>query len=182
MRWILLTLLICLSSCGYQMGQGGLAQYYNTISVPYVVGDLDGSLTAAIVRKLGEVGSFEYRRSGGALCLEVKLIDYEDENIGFSYELNKHGERIKSIIPVETRTTGLIEIVLYDAGSGCILLGPTRLSGYVDYDHDYYMSRNGVNVFSLGQLTDIDAARDAAQIPLNDVLAQRVVDFINDSW
>ncbi len=44
----------------------------------------------------------------------------------------------------------------------------------------YYSSRKGVNVFSLGQVTDIDEARDVAEYPLHRRLAQKIVDYINN--
>lgn len=174
--------LFFLSSCGYQFGSGTQAPV-RTLSVPYVIGDTDGSLTASLINYLSRSGVFEYRQSDGAGILKVKLLDFRDENIGFRYDRNQNGRLTKSIIPTETRLSGLAEVVVVDACSGCILLGPTVISTSVEFDHEYYSSRDGINVFSLGQLTDIDEARDAAQSePLNQELARMIVDYLINSW
>ena len=48
----------------------------------------------------------------------------------------------------------------------------------MDFDHDYYSSRHGVNIFSLGQLTDYDTAEDTVRKPLNDRLAEKIADYV----
>lgn len=57
-----------------------------------------------------------------------------------------------------------------------------RITADAEFDHTYYTTRDRINVFSLGQLSDIDAARDAAMVPLNRALAERIVDFVMNSW
>lgn len=172
------------SSCGYRYGQGGLSAEYRTISVPYVENDKDGLLTAALVRQISARGAFQYLRDGGDLILKVIIIDFSEENIGFRYDRNKEGRisKYRDIIPTETRLTALAEVSVIDPCSGCIVLGPVRLTASVDFDHDYYSSRDAVNTFSLGQLSDIDEALDAAHRPLNEALARKIVDYLADSW
>lgn len=171
------------SGCGYQFGTAGdLPSTYHTISVPYVQGDFDGSLTAAVIRRIGTNGCMEYRQSGGALLLQAKIIEISDENIDFRYDRHKNGSIKHTIIPTETRLFETVEVAIIDAGSGCVLRGPVRITGYVEFDHDFYKSRNGINIFSLGQLTDYDAAEDAAHRPLNEVMARKIADFVCDSW
>lgn len=175
--------LFALSACGYYWGQGGeIISKYETISIPYVDGDLDGWLTAAIIKEATIKAGLDYRRDNGDLILRVKLVDLSDENIGFRYDRKKKGNLTHSIIPTETRVIAVVEVLLIEAASDCVLLGPALISASVDFDHDYYSSRNGVNVFSLGQLTDIDEAKDAVRRPLNYALAQKIIDFIIDSW
>lgn len=180
----LASLAVCLvlTNCGYKMGYDGLPAEYRTISVPYVVGDWDGRLTNAIVRQISSSGCFEYKNSQANLTLIVKIDDFSDENIGFRYDRHKDGRLRDTIIPVETRLVAVVDVSVVDACSGKTVLGPVRLSASVDFDHDYYSSRNEVNVFSLGQLSDFDAAMDAAYTPLNDLLAQKIVNYIIDSW
>ena len=180
--WLFAPLL--LTSCGYHQGQGGLSDSYRTISVPYVEEDRDGQLTAAIAKQIAVSGAFEYLHSGGDLILKVIIIDFSEENIGFRYDRNKEGQvsKYRDIIPTETRLTALAEVSVIDACSGTIVLGPARLSSSVDFDHDYYTSRDEINVRSLGQLNDIDAALDAVHRPLNEALAQKIVDYLADSW
>lgn len=169
--------------CGYQFGQGGsLPNRYSTISVPYIEGDIDGSLTAAVISDIARSGVFEFRKSDGALVLKIKITDLRDDNIGFRYDRKKKGELTHSIIPTETRLTAYAEVVGEDAATGCVVLGPVRVMAFVDFDHDYYSNRDGVNIFSLGQLNDVDAAYDAAQAPLNQALARKIVDYVCDNW
>lgn len=177
---VLLLALVCLcTSCaGYRWGHGDMISQFQTISVPYVEGDYDGDLTAAIIQQVSQSGLLTYRDSGADLILQVDIIDYSDENIGFRYDRKKSGKLSSRIIPDETRAWVSAEVSVLAAGCEEPVLGPVLLSAYVEFDHDYYDSRNGINVFSLGQLTDIDAARDTAQRPLNRCLAQKIVDYI----
>lgn len=180
---IIVTVTLLLSCCGYHFhDNSGLSSRYASISVPYVDGDLDGSLTAAIIKEFARAGNFEYRRTGGALVLKVSLIDNRDDNIGFRYDRKKDGERRKSIIPTETRRTTFVQVSVQDVASNTIVLGPAQLSASVAFDHDYEYARDEVNVFSLGQLSDFNQAVEAAQTPLNQVLARKIVDYVSHSW
>ena len=71
---------------------------------------------------------------------------------------------------------------MIDSRSGCVVLGPSIIKAHVDFDHEFNSSRDAVNVFSLGQVTDIDGATDAAARPLNKVLAQKIVDYMANAW
>jgi len=167
---------------GYQFGQGNsLSEQYQTISVPYVVGDVDGSLTAAVIKRIVRSGAFEYRQIGGSLVLHIRQIEIHEENIGFRYDRKKRGKLTREIIPTESRMIDRVEILLVDS-SGSAVLGPVQLSASVDFDHDYYFSRNSVNIFSLGQLNDVDEARNAVQTPLHEAIAEKIVDYISQSW
>lgn len=171
------------SCCGYHFNDdSGLAASYASISIPYVEGDLDGSLTASIVNEFVRDGSFEYRRTGGALVVHLSILDYQNDHAGFRYDRKKDGERRKSIIPTETRRTIYVEINVEDAASKSIVLGPAQLSASIVFDHDYEYARDEVNVFSLGQLSDINQAIEAAQTPLNQILARKIVDYVIHSW
>jgi outer membrane lipopolysaccharide assembly protein LptE/RlpB len=177
-----LLVFLFLSSCGYHFGQGTLSEQYSSINVPYVEGDQEGELTAELIKQFKCSGAFNQSFNGGALLLKVKILDFREKNIGFRYDQTNDDEYIKSIIPAETRLIAIAEITLIDECSGECILGPLRISTSVDYDHEYYSSRNGVNIFSLGQLTDSDEAKDAAYHPLNVALAQKIVDYIINSW
>jgi len=177
-----LSLCIICCGCGYHAGQGSHLSPYRTISIPYVKGDWDGTMTAELVKQVSQSGTLTYVHDHGSLVLNVQLIDMYDENVGFRYDRSKHGEVKKAIIPSETRLFAVAEVSLTEAGTGRIILGPVRLSADTVFDHDYYTVRDGVNVFSLGQVTDYDEAEDAAQRPLHARLASKIVDFINNSW
>jgi len=182
--WFLALVALCvmLSSCGYRFSHGELASKYDTISVPYVQGDLDGTLTAQIVKQLSVTGALKYTRVAGDLILAAKILDVRDENIGFRYYRDKDGELTRETIPVETRLSITLEVAVIDAATGQAIRGPVILSAQTDFDHAYYSTRNAVNVFSLGQLTDFDEAYDAAKRPLNQELAKKIVDYVCDSW
>ena len=145
--------LLCTSfllvACGYKTGYDGLSSEYRTISVPYVEGDWNGELTNTIIRQISRSGAFEYRNECAGLTLLVKIIDSNDQNIGFRYDRHKDGRLRDTIIPTETRLTTAVEISVIETASGTSVLGPCRLLASVDFDHDYYSSRNEINVFSL---------------------------------
>jgi hypothetical protein len=181
----LLLILGCffLSSCTYQFGHGELSERYSTISIPYIEGDQKGELTAEVVKMMSTSGAFRYVADhNGDLVLQIKLVELRDENIGFRYDRKRSGHIKKSLIPTETRVTALAEVTVVDARSGNILRGPTRITGNADFDHSYYTSRHAENVFSIGQLNDMDAARDAVMHPLNQHLAEKIVDYVINSW
>lgn len=178
--WIPFFLL--LTSCGYHFGQGSLPSKYQTITVPYISGDKTGEMTAALTKELSKSGAFIYHRDCADLFLNVTIVDYYEENIGYRHNIDKNDKRTHSIIPTETRMTALAEVVVVESCSGCIVLGPARITASVDFDHDYYFSPDGINAFSLGQLTDAEAARDAVMRPLSHALAEKVVDYVVHSW
>lgn len=183
--WRLSALAVCISltSCaGYRLGSGDLADYYHTICIPYVQGDMTGLFTASLIREIGSSSPFRYVNSGGDLNLCVVLIGLREENVGFRYDIEKSGALANWLVPTETRLWAAAEITVIDTASNCILVGPVRVATSVDFDHEYYLSQNGVNVFSLGQLTDIREACEAAQTPLSRALAQKIVDYITNVW
>jgi len=170
------------SGCGYKMGQGTIPSLYQTISVPYAIGDEDGSLTASIIKEFEKNGGLTYVNDTGQLKLIVKVIDLRDQNIGFRYDRDRRERLNDSIIPTETRMTAVAEVCVLECLTGKQVMGPLIINASVDFDHDFYSSRNGINIFSLGQLTDIDAARDSVRIPLNETLGKKIVEYINESW
>jgi len=172
----------CLSSCGYQPGYGDLTQSYQTFSIPFVDGDQTGELTAEIIKRMSDSSGLSYASCGGDIILQVKLIELRDENIGFRYDRKKEGKLKKVIIPSEARIKALIELQVIEAVSKRVIRGPVRLTASVDFDHTYYSSRRAINVFSLGQLNDYDAAQDAVKQPLYRQLAERIVDYVTSSW
>ena len=182
LRFIFLFLApVFLIACGYRFDCENCLGCAKTLSLAPIKGDWDGDLTAALTAEIARSGCFEYRRTGGAVTLQVSLTDFDDENIGFRYERNKRGHIRKAIIPTETRITAIAEVSLVEEGSGQVLFGPVEVKAQVDFDHDYYASRKNakVNVFSLGQLTDYDDAYEDALRPLNRVLAQKIADLIS---
>lgn len=149
-----------------------------TLSVPYIEGDVDGLMTAALIKEVASSGAYTYRHQGAEWILKVRVIDDSYENIGFRYDRSRKGRLKNWIIPVEMREGILVEVELYAACPLGLVRGPCQLYADIEYDHDYYTIRDGVNVFSLGQLTDIDSAEDAAQTPLYQRLAEKIVSWL----
>lgn len=179
--WIVFIALTA-ASCQYHFGRGELSESYSTISVPYVQGDQKGELTAEIIKKVTSSGAFRYVNEGGDLILKVKLLGVEEENIDYCYDRKRSGKRKKSIIPIETRVNAIAEVHLVNGATGRTIREPVRISANTEFDHTYYATRNDINIFSLGQINDIDAAREAAMHPLNRNLAESIVDYLINSW
>lgn len=180
--YYLLYLLLLLTSCGYKFQPGLIPSSYSTISVPFVKGDEDGSFTSTLIREIEQNGRLNYVDHCGDLELFIKLIDLREENIGFRYDRNRRNKIINSIIPTETRIFIVAEVTLIEKYQCKSILGPIEVITSVEFDHDYYSSRNGINIFSLGQLTDLDEAREAVKTPLYKALARKIVEYINESW
>lgn len=176
------SILLLFSGCGYHLNRGNLSENYQTIFIPYAEGDQKGELTQAVIKKISTSGALAYVTCGGDLKLEMKLVDLDDENIGFRYDRKKSGRLTHSLIPAETRLKGGVELSVIETSTGKIVRGPTLIHASVDYDHTFYTSRKKENIFSLGQLDDIDAATEAGMIPFNQKLAEKIVDYLINSW
>lgn len=174
--------ILVFSACGYQFGEGELTKGYATISISFAGGDLKGALTQAVVNEIATQTNLLYVNGGADLELFMVLKEVDEVNVGFRYDRNKHNELVDYIIPAETRLKAYAEVTLWDRGQGCALVGPVLLEASNDFDHDYYSSRNAVNIFSLGQLTDYDEAYDAALKPLYQNLARKIVDYLKNIW
>lgn len=180
--FLLLAIATCLSSCNYHFGHGELASQYATIAVPFVEGDEDGSLTAELIKRISLSGAFRYADCESDLLLKVNIQKIDDLNIGYRYD-RKRDEKLKhSIIPSESRFIIYAEVSVYDNRKNECIRGPTLIRAGLDFDYDYYKVQHEANVFSLGQLNDVDSARDAARRPLNIRLAQNIVEYLVNSW
>ena len=191
MRLFCTLLLTLLLGCGYQLGQGSKLDEYRTISIPYICGDRTGEITDALIKEMSRSGVFAYRNHSADLCLKVEIIEFVEQNIGYQqgpdsnygYDDKSTGYRSgKTVIPNETRLTVIAEVTVVESRTGCVKLGPGRIRASDDFDHDYYFSPDGINQTSLGQLTNMEAARDAVMRPLSVVFAEKVVDYIVNSW
>lgn len=178
--WLILA--IFLSGCGYRSGVSAFSQCYKTLSIPYAKGDVHGILTEALIEQISKSGAFSYRRDGGALILDVVLLDIDEENIGFVYDFNKQGKRERSTIPTETRATATAQVQLIESSSNKVIYGPVKIEAFVEFDHNYYFGSDELNRISLGQVTDIDAARDAVCRPLFEALSRKIADNVVYYW
>lgn len=178
LTFLIFGLALLLPSCGYHYGKNSQLSTYETISIPYVKNDADGRMTASLIKVISAESGLQYVKCGGDLTLLVDLLTFENENIGYRYDRKNDGKFRHSIIPTETRLIVVAQVTLIDSLTAKPLAGPAKIVATVDFDHDYERTRNGVNVFSLGQLTDYDEAYDAAFQPLYFVLSQKIADFM----
>lgn len=178
-----LVLFLCLTACGYRAGTGGITDCYTSICIPVVDGDVEGHLTAEIVRELSSSSRLCYQQDGGDLILSVKVVELRERNVGYRFERSvETDEPTDRIVPTEGRLTAVVDVCVTESASGTTLIGPVRLASSVDYDHDYYTHIEGIPRFSLGQLDDTGVARDVAALPLDQALAKRIVEYINSYW
>lgn len=168
------------SGCGYHHESDNMWVRYRTVSIDPIEGDWNGDLTSALVEQITACSSVKYHRCGGDILLHVELENVDENNIGFRYDHHKDGKIRKTIIPTETRLTATAQVSVIEAATNNTLLGPVKIKASVDFDHDYYTTRHGVNIFSLGQLNDYDEAYDAAYSPLIKTLAQKIIEYITE--
>jgi len=174
-----LGILFLFSACGYRLGVESSLGRYRTLSIPYVEGDMDGSLTGELIRRFSAASPFTYAYQGGDLTLKAQVVDILERNIGYRYERNKEGKLTTTTMPVEGRKSLVVEISVIETASGALLMRPVRLDASSEFDHDYYFTQNGVNIFSLGQLNDVDEARVAVMTPLQRAMAEKIVSYVS---
>ncbi len=191
-NWPFFSLVLLLTSCGYRWApdfvEGGARP---TISVPFIAGDLDGTLTSEIIAALASSG-FGVIQSKGEYVLQVNIVSEGAEKIGFRIDPQKvDGKVRKNLLASEGRRAMTIEAVLCSEGKS--LLGPYRITADVDYDYVdgdsikdlTFVSPSGVIEtvlpFSLGQLEPNESATIASTRPLYKKLKQKIVDAISSS-
>jgi hypothetical protein len=163
------------------------------VTVPYVQGDSDGSLTNELIRALAASGTFECVRQGGRYVLKVAVTADSSQRIGSRYDReDPSGKLKKNLIPTESRRTLTAEVSLIDAATDEILVGPAVVEACAEYDYvdsssitdlsfvDPGGGRRTVINFSLGQLDSIEGAQDDASAPLYRRLAQKIVDSLTN--
>lgn len=178
--WLFLS--VFFSSCGYRWGRGGIEETYKTISVPYVLGDDAGLLTSAIIHQLAATGALEYRNGGGELILSVCLKELDDEKIGFIYAPESNGSLSNIVVSNESRLVLFAEVCLIERCSGNPLWGPIEMASSLSFDFEPDLSQANVHTESIGQLEMHPLAKDTALPALYFQLAEKIVDYVNNSW
>ncbi len=175
--------LLCLvstSACGFHLATSVDKESCRTVNIPYVQGDSSGLLTSDLIKYVEKQNPLVFVSEGGSLTLQVKLLDEKYENTGFRYNPHDLHHGKKKIIPNETRQKDLAEVTVIDNKTGTALLGPAYILGATDYDHQNYTLNNDVNVFSLGQLSDIDTSLDALDVPRYRNLAKEIATYLEN--
>jgi hypothetical protein len=190
-----LVYLFLLSGCGYRWHPDFPTVSKPTITIPYVAGDGDGTLTSEIIRAVTSSGMAEVRHGQGDYRMQIAIVDSQSQTVGYRRDRQKvTGEIKKNIVSSEGRNTLTIEAALYEGSSDRIAYGPYRITAEADYDYIdgdslqdlTFVTASGVPTtvlaFSLGQLESVEAAREAANHPLNEKLSQKIVDVIFSEW
>ena len=179
----LLLLLLC-GSCGYHYrGYEGIKDPLS-VSVPYIQGDSDSLFNSELIYQLSCSQEFSYVQSGGDLILKVRFLSDVHDRIGFRYDRdNPKGTLEKNLLGVEDRRTIIAEVSLLDAVSGRVLLEPTKIMAFTDYDYTdpgsprdlLFSNRKPIIKFSLGQLDSEEGAHDDSARPLFRKLSQKII-------
>jgi hypothetical protein len=186
-----LCLLLLLSACGYRFGDPTDTRSKQTIGIPYIPGDIDGQLNAALIEAVSQTGRYEYRHSDGQLLLQVAIVSDSSERIDFRYDREPvSGKREKNLLATANRRSATAEVTLIDTRQDLVLIPPSTVSASADYEYEsvdsvrdmVFFPKKGhpqtVLNFSLGQLDSIEGGHDDAASPLYHRLAQKIVDGI----
>lgn len=189
---LLLSLSIC-TSCGYRWQPELSQDHLPTVTIPYVDGDEDGSLTAAISQALSQSGLATVRSYGGEYRLQASISKADTETIGYRIDPQKvDGEVRKNLLSTEGRKTITLQVSWFKEDE--LKFGPYQISADAEYDfvdgdsiQDLtFVNPTGQSIlvlpFSLGQLEPSESAQEGALKPLYSLLAEKVVDAISSEW
>ena len=187
----LVFLFFLLSACGYRWEDSAP----RSLSIPFVAGDEDGTLTAELIRAFASSTHADVVSSKGRYRLEVSLSEQPGEIIGFRIDSQvNNGKQKKTIVADEGRRAVSVDICLYDTETDEVLLGPCRVGASIDYDYvdgDSYQDLTFVDsagvtqtilAYSLGQLESSESAREAGAKPLYRKLSRKIIDLISAYW
>ncbi len=163
------------------------------MTVPFIIGDEDGVLTAEVIRSLCSSGLADVRSFGGEYQLKISILGEEIEKIGFRVDPQKiDGKVRRNLFASEGRRMMTVQAALY--ASNKIAFGPYTITADAEYDYVdgdsiqdlTFTDPSGKVVtvlpFSLGQLESDESARHAANRPLYRKVAQKIVDAISSNW
>ena len=187
-------LCLILSGCGYRWNQDS-SECRPSFSIPYVVGDEDGSFTSELVSALASSGLVDVYSRDADFRLEVSIVEQRNETIGFRRDPQKvYGKVKNNLLASEGRKIIAVEATVYRKDSGEVAYGPYRIQSEADYDYIdgdslqqlIFFSSSGKAVtvlpFSLGQLEPIESAQEAALKPIYRRISQKIVDVISSEW
>ncbi len=178
-----LSLFLLLTACGYRLAR----QEDNSITIPYIKGDVDGKLTSALAYSISSNTPYHYQVSGGRYQLLGEILSTDYEKIGFRYDRDETtGNRINRLTQVEERKEIVLRVALIDTLTGETLLGPETIISNSDYDYVDSDSIRDLSLlspagrpisvlqFSMGQLGAFEDARSEALITIYEQLARKV--------
>lgn len=163
------------TSCCYHWGAPTLQGNYETFFVSYAKGDDRGLFTAALIERMAAGTPLRYVNGCADVEIKVCLSSPSQRNIGFIY--SKRDPKVTTAY--EGRMTQIATITVMDCKKKCALLPATPVMVSIDYDFNPDMTTINQHAFSLGQLEMNPLAKEAALPSLYGLLADAVVDFVN---
>ncbi len=180
---LLLTLGLLCQGCGYRsvIHHNALSSY-KTITVPYIEGDGEGEITSQVIQSLSQSGAWQYRTFDAELILKVKVLGTKAEDVGYNRFIGPDNQAERWMVPNERLLSILSEVTVIDMATQKIVLGPKNLSTSVKFDFDPEFSEDNLVGFSLAQYNFVENAERSAHKPLNESIAQTIVDYLVNSW
>lgn len=175
----LLWSVILLTSCGYHLGTPSLSKSYETFHVSYAKGDNKGIFTSILIEKIASGTQLRYANCDADLEIKVCLSSPAQRNIGYIYGT---GNKSKVTFANEGRLTQNATLTVVDTNRKCTIIPTTNLVAWFDYDFESDAGTVNRHAFSLGQLEMNPIAKDVATPPLYGLLAEKVVDYLKNSW
>jgi hypothetical protein len=173
--------LLLLAGCGYRPDSSCIAERYQTVCIPYTEGELSAPLTAALARQLAQ-SPYRYVSSGGALLLNVEVVEINRRPRGYRYDANVENKPTKLVVTAEEEVELVAEVSLTESATGCPVLPCTRVRAALDYDFQPKETRTSQLALSLGELDSPNGARVVACTSATDLLARRIVDLLTAAW
>ena len=185
----LLLVSVLLTGCGYQVLS--LNQPVLSFTVAPIQGDNDGVLLQTIIRTSETYPGVEYQAFDASCLIKVKFIQFSNEHIGYKYQTEDgSGDIINRLSPTEGQHTLQVELLLVDAITQKIILGPKQIEVSIDYDFVDSKSYNDLTFvtpmgfkqtvldYSLGQLDSEEAATIGAKERLYQKIAYEILSFL----
>lgn len=163
------------ASCCYHLGCPSRQGSYETFTVAYAKGDERGDFTATLIERVSSGTFLRYANSGADLEIKVCLSSPSQRNIGFIY--SKKDPKVTTAY--EGRLTQIATVTVTDCRKRCVLLPSTPVMASMDYDFNPDMTTINQHAFSLGQLEMNPLAKEAAMPSLYGLVADTIVDFVN---
>jgi len=193
MKWFcnlgLVSISFLTASCGYHVTT---ISEPISLSVPFIMGDRNGTLTSAIIEEISKCDNIEYGGDSAPYTLSLEFISHDDDQIGYKYRTQDTSSAlIKNLSPVESRQLIRVRINIISKASHQPLIDPLVIETSMDYDYVDSQSFNDLAFInaagatttvlnsSLGQLDAWEDAKSISTQQLYQIIAQKVARAVN---
>lgn len=164
----------CLTSCSYQL-PSSINKTSLIIHIPEIENDNLDTIRSAVIRSLAQhniLTSLVNNCSTHQLC--ISLVDYNSENIGFSYSPTENLTPKKDIFLVsnEGRLSIKAKVLLKNQHNQIILKTLCQEDTSFDFEPD--LAKTSTHNFSLGQMNMYDEAKNIAETVLFEKLGSTI--------